>query len=99
MLQFMGDYAFTHKPVAQNSPEVQIFRMPLWKRAFDIAASLSAILLLAADRRGGSHQTDSPGPVVYTASARVGAQLPIFDYRNSARCAPTPTGGSKSWAN
>jgi len=47
MLQFMGDYAFTHKPVAQNSPEVQIFRMPLWKRTFDIAASLSAILLLS----------------------------------------------------
>ena len=81
MLQFMGDYAFTHKPVAQNSPEVQIFRMPLWKRAFDIAASLSAILLLSPLLIvvAAAIKLDSPGPVVYK-SKRVGSNYRIFDF-------------------
>lgn len=81
MLQFMGDYAFTHKPVAQNSPEVQIFRMPLWKRTFDIAASLSAILLLSPMLIvvAAAIKLDSPGPVVYK-SKRVGSNYRIFDF-------------------
>ena len=81
MLQFMGDYAFTHKPVAQNSPEVQIFRMPLWKRTFDIAASLSAILLLSPLLIvvAAAIILDSPGPVVYK-SKRVGSNYRIFDF-------------------
>lgn len=81
MLQFMGDYAFTHKPVAQNSPEVQIFRMPLWKRTFDIAASLSAILLLSPLLIvvAAAIKLDSPGPVVYK-SKRVGSNYRIFDF-------------------
>ena len=81
MLQFMGDYAFTHKPAAQNSPEVQIFRMPLWKRAFDIAASLSAILLLSPLLIvvAAAIKLDSPGPVVYK-SKRVGSNYRIFDF-------------------
>ena len=80
-LQFMGDYAFTHKPAAQNSPEVQIFRMPLWKRAFDIAASLSAILLLSPLLIvvAAAIKLDSPGPVVYK-SKRVGSNYRIFDF-------------------
>lgn len=80
-LQFMGDYAFTHKPVAQNSPEVQIFRMPLWKRTFDIAASLSAILLLSPLLIvvAAAIKLDSPGPVVYK-SKRVGSNYRIFDF-------------------
>lgn len=47
ILQFMTDYTFVHKPVAGSGNDVELFRMPLWKRAFDIAASLSAILLLS----------------------------------------------------
>lgn len=43
----MTDYTFVRKPVAGAGNEVRLFRMPLWKRAFDIAASLSAILLLS----------------------------------------------------
>ncbi|MCD7793750.1 MAG: sugar transferase, partial [Alistipes sp.] len=80
-LQFMGDYAFTHKPVAQNSPEVQIFRMPLWKRAFDIAASFSAILLLSPLLIvvAAAIKLDSRGPVVYK-SKRVGSNYRIFDF-------------------
>ena len=80
-LQFMGDYAFTHKPAAQNSPEVQIFRMPLWKRAFDIAASLSAILLLSPllIAVAVAVRLDSPGPVIYK-SKRVGSNYRIFDF-------------------
>ena len=46
-LQFMTDYTFVRKPVAGAGNEVRLFRMPLWKRAFDIAASLAAILLLS----------------------------------------------------
>lgn len=80
-LQFMGDYAFTHKPVAHNSPEVQIFRMPLWKRAFDIAASFSAILLLSPLLIvvAAAIKLDSRGPVVYK-SKRVGSNYRIFDF-------------------
>ena len=46
-LQFMTDYTFTHRPVVHRNEEVQVFRMPLWKRAFDIAASLGAIIALS----------------------------------------------------
>lgn len=70
--------------------------MPLWKRAFDIAASLSAILLLSPLLIvvAAAIKLDSPGPVVYK-SKRVGSNYRIFDFRNSARCAPTPTGRLK----
>ena len=35
ILQFMTDYTFVCKPVAGAGNEVRLFRMPLWKRAFD----------------------------------------------------------------
>lgn len=80
-LQFMADYTFTHKPVVASGSEVQLFRMPLWKRAFDIAASLGAIvvlspLLLAV---AVAIRLDSPGPVIYK-SKRVGSNYRIFDF-------------------
>lgn len=81
MLQFMSDYTFTHKPVIQNTQDVQIFRMPLWKRAFDIAASSSAIVLLSPLLLGAAIaiKLDSRGPVIYK-SKRVGSNYRIFDF-------------------
>ena len=80
-LQFMTDYTFTHRPVVHRNEEVQVFRMPLWKRAFDIAASLGAIialspLLLAV---AVAVKLDSPGPVIYR-SKRVGSNYRVFDF-------------------
>lgn len=81
MLQFMSDYTFTHKPVVQNTQDVEIFRMPLWKRAFDIAASSSAIVLLSPLLLGAAIaiKLDSRGPVIYK-SKRVGSNYRIFDF-------------------
>lgn len=81
MLQFMSDYTFTHKPVIQNTQDVEIFRMPLWKRAFDIAASSSAIVLLSPLLLGAAIaiKLDSRGPVIYK-SKRVGSNYRIFDF-------------------
>ena len=80
-LQFMTDYTFVRKPVAGAGNEVRLFRMPLWKRAFDIAASLSAILLLSPLLIvvAAAIKLDSPGPVVYK-SKRVGSNYRIFDF-------------------
>lgn len=80
-LQFMTDYTFVRKPVAGAGNEVRLFRMPLWKRAFDIAASLSAILLLSPllIAVAVAVRLDSPGPVIYK-SKRVGSNYRIFDF-------------------
>ena len=80
-LQFMTDYTFTHRPVVHRNEEVQVFRMPLWKRTFDIAASLGAVialspLLLAV---AVAVKLDSPGPVIYR-SKRVGSNYRVFDF-------------------
>lgn len=81
-LQFMADYSFPHKPVVRSREEsMELFRMPLWKRAFDIAAAgtalvlLSPLLLLVA----AAIKLDSPGPVVYK-SQRVGSNYRVFDF-------------------
>lgn len=81
-LRFMTDYTFSHKPVVQQSgEEVQIFRMPLWKRAFDIAASLGAIVVLSPLLlvTAIAVRLDSPGPVIYR-SKRVGSNYRVFDF-------------------
>ncbi len=80
-LRFMADYTFTHRPVVHVNEEVQVFRMPLWKRTFDIAASLGAVialspLLLAV---AVAVKLDSPGPVIYR-SKRVGSNYRVFDF-------------------
>ncbi len=80
-LRFMADYTFTHRPVVHGNEEVQVFRMPLWKRTFDIAASLGAVialspLLLAV---AVAVKLDSPGPVIYR-SKRVGSNYRVFDF-------------------
>lgn len=80
-LQFMTDYTFVHKAVTGDSSEVRLFRMPLWKRSFDILASLSAIVLLSPLLLvvAAAIKLDSPGPVVYK-SKRVGSNYRIFDF-------------------
>lgn len=80
-LQFITDYTFTHKPVVETNTDMRLFRMPWWKRTFDIAASLGALValspLLAAV--AVAVKLDSPGPVIYK-SKRVGSNYRIFDF-------------------
>lgn len=80
-LQFMADYSFVHKPVTDTGCKVHLFRMPLWKRVFDILASGSAILLLSPllAAVAVAVKLDSPGPVIYK-SKRVGSNYRIFDF-------------------
>ncbi len=79
-LRFMTDYTFTHKPVVHQR-EIRHFHMPLWKRAFDIAASLSAILLLSPllIAVAIAVRLDSPGPIIYR-SKRVGSNYRVFNF-------------------
>lgn len=80
-MQFIADYSFSHKPIVRQDEQMRLFRMPLWKRAFDIAASLGAIVclspLLAAVAL--AVRLDSPGPIIYK-SKRVGSNYRIFDF-------------------
>lgn len=80
-LRFMTEYTFKHKPVVNHDTDVQVFRMPLWKRAFDIAASLGAIVLLSPLLAvvALAVKFDSPGPVIYK-SKRVGSNYRVFDF-------------------
>lgn len=80
-LRFMSEYSFSHKPVVRQAGDMYTFRMPFWKRTFDILASGSALLLLSplflvtavAVRLSG------PGPVIYK-SKRVGSNYRVFDF-------------------
>lgn len=80
-LQFMSDYTFTHKPVTACGGEVRLFRMPLWKRTFDISASLAALVVLSPllVAVAAAIKLYSPGPVIYK-SKRVGSNYRIFDF-------------------
>lgn len=57
------------------------FHLPLWKRAFDIAASLGAILCLSPifAITAIAIELESKGPIVYK-SKRVGSSYKIFDF-------------------
>ncbi len=79
-IRFMSDYTFTHQPVVRNN-EVALFHMPLWKRVFDILASLSAIVLLSPLLIGVAIavRLDSAGPIIYR-SKRVGSNYKVFDF-------------------
>ena len=81
ILQFMTDYTFVRKPVAGAGNEVRLFRMPLWKRTFDIVASLGAIVVLSPLLLvvAIAVRLDSPGPVIYK-SKRVGSNYRVFDF-------------------
>ncbi len=80
-IRFITEYAFRYKPVHTAQPRLAGFRMPLWKRSFDVLASACAIVVLSpvllatalAVRLG------SPGPVIYK-SKRVGSNYRVFDF-------------------
>ncbi len=57
------------------------FHLPLWKRTFDIAASLGAILCLSPifAITAIAIELESKGPIVYK-SKRVGSSYKIFDF-------------------
>ena len=80
-VQFITDYSFSHKPATEQGGEVKMFRMPLWKRTFDIVASLGAIVVLSPLLLvvAIAVRLDSPGPVIYK-SKRVGSNYRVFDF-------------------
>ncbi len=80
-LRFMRDYSFRHKPVVREANEMYTFRMPLWKRTFDILASGSALLLLSPlfIATAAAVRLSGPGPVIYK-SKRVGSNYRVFDF-------------------
>ena len=80
-IRFMTDYTFTHKPVVHEKSDVQVFRMPLWKRTFDIAASMGAIIILSPLLLfvAVAIKFDSKGPIIYK-SKRVGSNYRVFDF-------------------
>ncbi len=80
-LRFMTEYTFTHKPVVEVAEEVRLFHMPLWKRTFDILASLAAIVMLSPLLIGVALaiKIGTPGPVIYK-SKRVGSNYRVFDF-------------------
>lgn len=93
-VRFLRNYAFKYRPV-MKSGEFRPFRMPLWKRAFDIAvsslalAALSPLLLLTA----AAIRIESPGPVICR-TKRVGTNYRIFDllkFRSTRVDAPCRT--------
>ncbi len=79
-VRFLRNYAFRYQPVMKHD-EFHPFKMPVWKRAFDIVASslallvLSPVLLLTM----AAIRLDSRGPVIYR-SKRVGTNYRIFDF-------------------
>ena len=80
-VQFITDYSFSHKPATGKGGEMKMFRMPLWKRTFDIVASLGAIVVLSPLLIvvAVAVKLDSPGPVIYK-SKRVGSNYRVFDF-------------------
>ena len=80
-VQFITDYSFSHKPATGKGREMKMFRMPLWKRTFDIVASLGAIVVLSPLLIvvAVAVKLDSPGPVIYK-SKRVGSNYRVFDF-------------------
>lgn len=80
-IRFITEYAFRYKPVHTSRPRLSGFRMPLWKRTFDVLASAGAILLLSPlmIATAVAVRLGSPGPVIYK-SKRVGSNYRVFDF-------------------
>lgn len=80
-LQFLCEYSLSNRPAPQSVEQVQLFHMPLWKRSFDIAASLGALLVLSPLMLivAAAIKIDSPGPIIYK-SKRVGSNYRVFDF-------------------
>ncbi len=79
---YIDNFVFrSNSEAVREKPEIHLFRMPWWKRAFDILASGCALLLLSPLLLAVAVaiKLDSPGPVIYT-SKRVGSNYRIFDF-------------------
>lgn len=79
-VRFLRNFAFRYQPVIKEEV-FQSFEMPVWKRTFDIVASLLALIVLSPLLllTMAAIKLDSPGPVIYR-SKRVGTNYKIFDF-------------------
>ncbi len=67
--------------IAEKKEGQKIFKLPIWKRAFDVAFSLGAILMLSPIFiiTAIAIYVESPGKVIYV-SKRVGSNYSIFGF-------------------
>ena len=81
ILDFAIKYNERINSTSLRSKELESFKMPLWKRAFDIACSLAAIIILSPllILTWLAIRLESKGDAVYR-SKRVGSNYQIFDF-------------------
>ena len=81
ILDFAIKYNERIKSTSLRSKELESFKMPLWKRTFDIACSLAAIIILSPLLivTWLAIRLESKGDAVYK-SKRVGSNYQIFDF-------------------
>ena len=81
ILDFAIKYNERIKSTSLRSKELESFKMPLWKRTFDIACSLAAIIILSPllILTWLAIRLESKGDAVYR-SKRVGSNYQIFDF-------------------
>ncbi|MEG0498263.1 MAG: sugar transferase [Alistipes sp.] len=81
-MSFMVDHTFQYQAVVTSkASEVALFRIPLWKRSFDVMCASVAILLLSPlfVLVALAIKIDSHGPILYR-SKRVGSNYRVFDF-------------------
>lgn len=81
ILDFAIKYNERIKSTSLRSKELESFKMPLWKRTFDIVCSLAAIIILSPllILTWLAIRLESKGDAVYR-SKRVGSNYQIFDF-------------------
>ncbi len=81
ILDFAIKYNERINSTSLRSKELESFKMPLWKRTFDIACSLAAIIILSPllVLTWLAIRLESKGDAVYR-SKRVGSNYQIFDF-------------------
>ena len=81
ILDFAIKYNERISSTSLRSKELESFKMPLWKRTFDIACSLAAIIILSPllILTWLAIRLESKGDAVYR-SKRVGSNYQIFDF-------------------
>ena len=81
ILDFAIKYNERIKSTSLRSKELESFKMPLWKRTFDIVCSLAAIIILSPLLLVTwlAIRLESKGDAVYR-SKRVGSNYQIFDF-------------------
>lgn len=81
ILDFAIKYNERINSTSLRSKELEFFKMPLWKRTFDIACSLAAIIILSPLLivTWLAIRLESKGDAVYR-SKRVGSNYQIFDF-------------------